>query len=384
MPSVADCLRQHGQAYLQQFGQRMPAVHRKVLSAIMQCRSGELGWLIYACPNCRERHWVGRSCGNRHCPACQHEKAQQWLAKQTDRLLPVHHFLVTVTVPDTVGGVLRAHQKDGYDALFAAGRNTICHRAEKSRYLKGCQLGFFGVLHTWGRDPTVYHPHVHFVVPGGGVSADGSQWQATPENFLFPHAATVQEYKRCFAAAMHAADLYDQVPAEAWQGKWVIDIKPVGNGQAVLKYLAPYVYRVAISDNRILACDDQSVTFRYTPSGSKTSKTRTVTGQEFLRGFLQHVLPSGYQKVRHFGWMSSNSRIKRDLVRWLVWLFLGWTYWLGSGHAPQPAKRQPPATPCPRCGAAMILTKALIPGLGMLILRSLPTAQARPQKTRGP
>lgn len=383
MLSVADCLRQHAPAYIEKFGERMPLRQRVVLSALTRCRTGELGHLVYQCDGCGRQHWVGRSCGNRHCPTCQYEKSQQWLAKQTDRLLPVHHFLLTFTVPQQVRDVLRAHQKDGYDALFAAGRNTIQRRAEMSRYLKGCQLGFFGVLHTWGRDPMVYHPHVHFVVPGGGVSADGAQWQATPENFLFPHAATVEDYKQFFQAALRDAGLYDEVPAEAWQGKWVVDIKPVGDGQAVLKYLAPYVYRVAISDRRIVACDDESVTFRYTPSHSKTSKTRKVTGEEFLRGFLQHVLPSSYQKVRHYGWMSANSRMKRDLARWLVWLLLGWTYWLGSGHAPQPPKRQPPQTPCPRCGAAMTLTKALIPELGVVVLRSLPI-RARPQKTRGP
>ena len=200
-------------------------------------------------------------------------------------------FWVTFTVPEKVRAVLRARQKDGYNALFATARDTIRHRAEKSRYLAGCEVGFFGVLHTWGRDPMVYHPHIHFVVPGGGVSADSSHWKSTPEDSLFPHGATAADYKDFFEAALQAAGLHDDVPAETWDGKWVVDIKPVGDGQAVLKYLAPHVYRVAISDNRILTDDEQSVTFRYTPSKSKTSKTRTVTGEEFMRGFLQHVLP---------------------------------------------------------------------------------------------
>lgn len=372
MPSVADCLRQHGAAYLEKFGDRVPFAHRKVLSAVTRCRSGHLGWLIYACTSCGQRHWVGRSCGNRHCATCQHEKTQVWLEKQASRLLPVHHFLVTCTVPEQVRFVLRAHPKLGYDALFAAGRDTIRRRAEKSRYLRGCELGFFGVLHTWGRDPTVYHPHVHFVVPGGGVSADGTQWQATPENFLFPHAATVEDYKELFADGLRGAGLYDEVPAEAWDGKWVVDLKAVGDAQAVLKYLAPYVFRVAISNHRILGCDDESVTFRYTPSKSKKSKTRTVTGEEFLRGFLQHVLPRGYQKVRHYGWMSSNSRLHRDLIRWLVWLFLGWTYWLGRGHAPPPQKRERTTARCPRCGGALVLLAITLPGLGVLPLHSVP------------
>src|SRR5690606_31821749 len=157
------------------------------------------------------------------------------------------------------------------------------------------KLGFFGVLHTWGRDPMVYHPHVHFVVPGGGVKVDDQgnalAWQATPKNFLFHHGTFIRVYKAKLADHLRACGIYDKVPPEAWQGKFVVDIKPVGDGQAVLKYLAPYVHRVAISDQRILAVDASSVPYSYTPSGTSASKTRRVSGEEFVRGFIQHVLP---------------------------------------------------------------------------------------------
>jgi hypothetical protein len=144
------------------------------------------------------------------------------------------------------------------------------------------------------------------------------------------------------------------------------------DGQAVLKYLAPYIYRVAISDNRIVACDEESVTFRWTPVNKKKPKTRSVSGEEFLRGFLQHILPRGYEKVRHCGWMSSNCRISLDLARWLVWLLLGWTFWLGSGHAPQPTRREPPPRKCEHCGGQLVLIAMTIPRLGLLPLRTLP------------
>ncbi len=352
MVSVADCLRQHAPAYLQEFGQRVPMGHRKVISAITRCRTGELGGVVYQCDGCGRVHWVGRSCGNRHCPNCQKEKTQEWLAKQTQWLLPVHHFLVTFTVPKELRCVLRANQKPGYDAIFHSGSQTIRKLLANSKYLGTSKVGFFGVLHTWGRDPMVYHPHVHFVVPGGGVSEDGTQWLATPENFLFPHALAISLYKKLFAQAMRAAGLYDKIPASVWRGKWVVDFEMVGDGRAVLKYLAPYVYRVAISDNRIVDCDEQSVTFRVTPSGEKRSKTRRVVGQEFVRGFVQHVLPRGFQKIRYYGWMSPNSRVDLDMVRWLVWLFLSWTYWLGSGHAPQEKLIHKPVR-CAACGGAM-------------------------------
>ena len=142
--------------------------------------------------------------------------------------------------------------------------------AAESRYVKDGELGFFGVLHTWGRDPVQFHPHVHFVVPGGAVRHDGTKWLATPTNFLFPHAAMCAKFKTFFRQRRQELGLLEQIPPSVWQKKWVVDVKPVGGGQSVLKYLAPYVYRVAISDNRIESCDDRSVTYRWKPSKSKT------------------------------------------------------------------------------------------------------------------
>jgi hypothetical protein len=357
MPTVADALRQHAPAYLDKFGEAVPLGHRKVISSITRCRTGELGGVAYRCDDCGRAHWFGRSCGNRHCPGCGAEKTSAWLTKQTKRLMPVHHFLVTFTVPDRIGSVLRAHQRQGYHALFDAGAESIRDVGAATRSLRGCQLGFLGVLHTWGRDPMIYHPHVHFVVPGGGVKLDDDgnalAWQATPTNFLFDHGTLIRVYKAKLADQLRAEGLHDSIPAEAWKGKFVVDIKPVGDGRAVLQYLAPYVHRVAISDRRILEVDEQSVKFSFTPSGSSRSRNRRVTGEEFVRGFLQHVLPRGMQKVRHYGWMSPNSRISLDEVHWLIWMFLGWVYWLASGHAPQsdPEPRPPPT--CPACGGRM-------------------------------
>ena len=357
--TVADCLRQHAPAYLDTFGDRIPLGHRKVISAITRCRTGELGNVIYECDGCGHAHWVGRSCGNRHCPNCQHERTIAWLEKQTQRLLPVHHFLITFTVPWELRMVLRAHQKDGYDALFDAGKETIRKLASNRRWLGTSKIGFFGVLQTWGRDPTFYHPHVHFVVPGGGVSEDGSQWLATPENFFFPEPCASPIYRAKFRDRMRALGLDGLVDPSIWEKDkwWEVDVTPVGNGRAVLKYLAPYIFRVAISDKRIESCDQQSVTFRYTPSKSKRSKTREVSGAEFVGGFVQHTLPRGYQKVRYYGWMSQNHRMAIDRVRWLVWLFLGWTFWLASLPVDPPVLRKP--IRCQRCGNTMRLAAVI-------------------------
>ena len=200
-------------------------------------------------------------------------------------------------------------------------------------------------------------PHVHFVVPGGGVSEDGSQWLSTPKNFFFPEPCASPIYRAKFREAMRQAGLEKLIHQSVWKKWWEVDVTAVGDGGAVLKYLAPYVFRVAISDKRIVSCTDKEVTFSYTPSKSKQSKTRSVTGTEFLRGFMQHVLPRGLQKVRHYGWMSSNSRVHIDSVRWLVWLYLGWTYWLASGHTPQhtPIDREP--VRCIECGRSMRIVR---------------------------
>ena len=380
MPTVADCLKQHAPQYLAKFGRRVPLGHRKVISAITRCRTGLLGGTHFACQSCGRTHWVGRSCGNRHCPTCQIDKTAKWFAKQRQRMLPVHHFMVTFTVPEAVRRVLRANQREGYAAIFDCGSATIRGMLANPKFLGSRNVGFFGVLHTWGRDPMVYHPHVHFVVPGGGVSNDGTKWLATPKNFLFHHGSAIKVYREKFKAAMKCALLYDKIPSHVWKQKWVVDIKPVGDGKAVLKYLAPYVYRVAISDNRIERCSAEGVTFRYTPSrrdtpsrrgtpsGTKRTKRRTVTGEEFTRGFLQHVLPSGFQKVRHYGWMSQNSRTSRAMVWWLVWLHLGWTYWLGSGLAPQTP--EPKRTiRCAACGGKLRVVRHVHFGISHALRR---------------
>jgi len=372
MPTVADCLRQHGGEFLKQLGHRVTLQQRKVLSAVTRCRTGELGSLIYECSGCRRQHWVGRSCGNRHCPTCQHEKTQQWLQKQSHRLLPVHYFLVTFTVPEEVRSLLRACPKEGYDALFNAGSQTIRDLLKNPKWLGAEQAGFFGVLHTWGRDPMVYHPHVHFVVPGGGISPDGMKWLATPTNFLFPEACASPVYRQKFREALRAAGLDDSVDPAVWHRWWEVNVKPVGNGQAVLKYLAPYVFRVAICDNRIEDCNETSVTYRYTPSKSKSSKTRTVAGERFVQGFAQHVLPKGFRKVRHYGWCASNARNTLDRVRWLVWLSLGWTYWLASTVAPQPEPHSPRGPRCKHCGGHLKLTRIIDADGRTLMSRPLP------------
>jgi Transposase zinc-binding domain/Putative transposase len=183
MPSVAEVVRRYGGAYLERFGATMPSAHKKVLAAIAACRTGELGLVLYRCQCCGEMQAMGRSCGDRHCPACQRDKAEAWLEKQTNRLLPCPYFLVTFTLPAAMRGVARSHQRAVYSALFEASSEALRSLAADPKYVGTERLGFFGVLHTWGRT-LEYHPHVHYVVPGGGLSADGNRWLPSRADFL--------------------------------------------------------------------------------------------------------------------------------------------------------------------------------------------------------
>jgi hypothetical protein len=386
--TVAAALRRFAPAYIAQFGRRMPPHHRKVLGLIVRCKTGELGNLVYRCDSCRKNHWVGRSCGNRHCPNCQKHKTQIWLAKQTKKLLPVQHFVVTFTVPQELRTLLRAHPEVGYQAIFAAGSETIRTLLKNPKNLGSDQVGFFGVLHTWGRDLKDYHPHVHFVVPGGGVSPDGSQWRQVPPGQLFHPQPAKMLYKKLFVEQLRQAGLYTKLPPGVLKFDWVVNIKPVGDGQAVLKYLAPYVYRVAISDNRIDSVDDKGVSYRIKPSGKQVYQTRRLDGEAFVRSFAQHILPPGMQKIHYYGFMSPNCKRQLANVRWLVWLWRGWWFYVANQLRTKDELPEPKTPRCEKCNAEMTLVRITGPNFQTLWRRQLrtrapPSEDALAEQPRG-
>jgi hypothetical protein len=350
MPTVADVLRRYGAAYLERFGAAMPAEHKKVLDAICACRTGQLGTVVYACESCRTTHAMGRSCGNRHCPTCQQDKTKAWLEKQTARLLPCPYFLITFTLPAGLRELVRRHQRIAYPALFDASSAALKTLAADPKYVGTTRCGFFGVLHTWGRTLD-YHPHVHYVVPGGGVGADGARWLPSRADFFVPVRALSVLFRAKFRDALERAGLLSQVDPTVWRQDWVVHCKAVGDGRASLQYLAPYVFRVAISDRRIVACEDGRVTFSYRRSGSNRWRTMTVDAFEFIRRFLQHVLPSGFQKVRHYGFLSANSAVSPEMVLWLVTLYHGLMHVLRGGVPVEIATA--PRIHCPTCGGPM-------------------------------
>jgi hypothetical protein len=350
MPTVADVLRRYGEEYLERFGAKMPAEHKKVLRTLTACRTGELGTVTYVCQSCGTTHAMGRSCGNRHCPSCQQDKTKAWLENQTDRLLPCPYFLLTFTVPAGLRDLVRSHQRVAYAALFEASSAAIKTLATNPKHIGTTDCGFFGVLHTWGRT-LQYHPHVHYVVPGGGVNEDGSRWLPSRADFFVPVKALSILFRAKLRDALDRAGLLGQVDPAVWRQRWEVHSKAVGDGRAALKYLAPYVFRVAISDRRIVSCDDGQVTFAYRRSGSNHHRKMTVDAFEFIRRFLQHVLPSGFQKVRHYGFLSPNSRHSIEAVRWLVTLYYGSIYVL-LANLPQQVPNEPRIR-CAECGGPM-------------------------------
>jgi hypothetical protein len=358
MTELAEILHRHGAQYRAKFGDRMLSSHRQAMQAIERCRTPALGGHIYTCEACDETQYLYHSCRNRHCPKCQNGKAQRWLEMQQDLLLPVAYFLLTFTLPSELRQVARRHQKVVYHLLFRTSAAAMQHLARAPRFVGG-QMGMVGVLHTWGRNLS-YHPHVHYLVPAGGVAPDGQTWLPSRKNFLLPVKALSRIFRAKFRDALRQTDCFADVPATVWQQEWVVHCQPVGDGQSSLKYLAPYIFRVAISNNRILKLEDGKVTFRYRTSDTGKLKTCTLPAEEFIRRFLQHVLPKGFVKVRYYGFLGSGCRQRLAALR--QQLDDPPTDPAPAPEAADPdqtadsSTNDPPSTPvllCPSCGQVM-------------------------------
>ncbi len=316
MSELAEIFGAYGQEYRAKYEQRMPVSHKEAMAAIEQCRTEALGGHVYTCQTCRVSQYSYHSCRNRHCPKCQHQAGQLWLERQQQLLLPTPYFLVTFTLPEGLRRIARRHQKVMYNLLFRSAAAALQELAQERRFVGG-QIGMVGVLHTWGRDLS-YHPHVHFLVPGGGLSADGQQWLASRWSFLVHVRPLGKLFRAKLRAALKKTAWFNEVPLSIWREGWVVHSQAVGNGQAALKYLAPYIFRVAISNKRLVTVTKGQVTFRYTASGQKKSKLCRLSAEEFIRRFLQHVLPKGFVKVRYYGLFAPGQRQRLTQARALL------------------------------------------------------------------
>jgi hypothetical protein len=315
MVELADVFRLHGPAYRQQFAARMLPSHLRAMQDIEQCRTAALGGQLYFCAQCQEQRYSYHSCKNRHCPKCGNDQANQWLAAQQSLLLPTPYFLVTFTLPAELRPLARSNQKIIYNLLFRASAAALLKLAQDPRFIGGT-LGMVGVLHTWTRQ-LLYHPHIHYIVPGGGLSPAGN-WRSSPADFLLPEKPLALIFRAKLRQGLKQAGLCSQVDHRVWKKDWVVDCEPVGNGRAAFKYLAPYVFRVALSNQRLLKLQDGLITFKYKHSASKEIRCCTVAAAEFIRRFLQHVLPPGFVKVRYFGLLSPANRPRLVQARQLL------------------------------------------------------------------
>jgi hypothetical protein len=318
---VADIFRDHGPAWRQANAGHVSLGQLKVMSAIERCRTAALGGHVARCEDCSHTLIAYNSCRNRHCPKCQGAAAKEWLAERAAELLPVPYYHVVFTLPAPIGDIAYQNKAVIYDILFKTSAETMITIAADPRHL-GARIGITSVLHTWGSALT-HHPHVHMIVPGGGISNDGERWVACRPGFFLPVRVLSRLFRRLFLKKLLAAHTAGQLqffgdharlasaPAFAAylaplrKTEWVVYAqRPFGGPQAVLAYLSRYTHRVAISNSRLIARDENGVTFRwkdYRIEGPDRYKTMTLATGEFIRRFLIHVLPHGFHRIRHYG-----------------------------------------------------------------------------------
>lgn len=364
MLELADIFRLHGPEYREKFSKQMPPSHRRAMQDIEQCRTAALGGQLYFCSQCDQQRFSYHSCKNRHCPKCQNQQANQWLKDQQDLLLPTHHFLVTCTLPAELRALARSNQKLIYNLLFRASSQALLLLAQDPRFV-GARLGLVGVLHTWTRQ-LLYHPHVHYLVTGGGLTNDG-RWRSARADFLVPVKALSRIFRAKFRDQLKKTELFAQVERRVWRKDWVVHSEPVGSGAQAFQYLAPYIFRVAISNNRLRKLEQGNLTFSYKESATDQLKHCTVTAEEFIRRFLQHVLPPRFIKVRYYGLLSPSNRQLLPQARQLLAATTGkpLSATTVALNTTDPATTKNTETPgqlsCPHCRAPLTLLGPLAP-----------------------
>jgi hypothetical protein len=371
---VADIFRAHGPAWRRAQAGHLSLGQLKVMSAIERCRTAALGGHVARCEKCDHVHIAYNSCRNRHCPKCQGAAAKEWLAEREAELLPVPYYHVVFTLPAPIADIAYQNKATIYTILFKATAETLLTIAADPKHL-AARIGLTAVLHTWGSALT-HHPHVHCIVPGGGLSLDGERWISCRPGFFLPVRVLSRLFRRLFLeqlAAAHAAGrlhffgdharLTDRHAFAAYLAplrkiEWIVYAKrPFAGPAAVLAYLSRYTHRVAIANSRLIAFDDNGVTFRwkdYRSKGRERQKVMTLSSDEFIRRFLIHVLPSGFHRIRHYGLFANGGRAE-NLTRLRELLDVPASH--DEPSDPDANADQPPRSllPCPCCGGRMII-----------------------------
>ncbi len=377
-----ELLVRHGPEYLARFSPCMPTRQREVLQRILRCRTPALGGQLFACPDCGAHHYRYHSCNDRHCPLCGQSEADDWLERQQSRLLlPTPYFLVTFTLPEPLRDWMRSHPKIGYDLLFQTSAKALQDLAANPKHLGG-PLALLGVLHTWSRT-LIYHPHIHYLTPGGVLSQDQRHWAPAKDKFLLPVHPLSDHFRHLFYQALqtHHPEALRSLPRKIWKTRWVVHSQPAGSGREALRYLSRYVFKTATGNRPLELLPDGRVRWPYRQSDTGQPGHVDLTPVELLRRFLQHVLPSGCHRVRLFGWFHPASRQKLNRVRALLKQCPVLTQrqrdaWLPGQEifeALLPIENKPALPPqCPHCKRPMVLVASWRTGQSSVAIARAP------------
>ena len=379
---VADIFRAHGSAYRRDRDGHLNLPQLKVMSAIENCRTAALGGHVASCTKCDHQHIAYNSCRNRHCPKCQGAIAREWMQARMEDLLPVEYFHVVFTLPAPIADIAYQNKAAVYGLLFKASSQTLLTIAADQKHL-GARIGMTSVLHTWG-SAMAHHPHAHVIVPGGGLSADGTRWIACRPGFFLPVKVLSRLFRRLFLEGLvrlhkagklrffgdlvelAAPDIFAAHLAPLHKTDWVVYAKPsFGGPEAVLAYLSRYTHRVAISNHRLVSADASTVTFQWKDYRVKCGdrmKVMRLPTDEFIRRFLIHVLPSGFHRIRHTGFLANGIRRNRIAkIRRLLDAEPEPAQMLGEATSTEPDDL-PAHQHCPKCGGAMIIIEIFLRG----------------------
>jgi len=345
MLELADIVRAAGPAYVRTHAGALLPSQRRALTDIEQCRTAVLGGSVYRCDECGALEYRYHSCRNRHCPKCQEDRAQRWLARVQQRLLPCAHYLLTFTLPAQLRAVARRHQRIVYAALLREAAAAVQTVTDNREWIGGTP-GILAVLHTWSRT-LEYHPHAHLLVTAGGLSADGGAWvRPAHRRFLLPGYVLSRIFRAKLRDALRRAGLDPAIDPRVWQRRWTVHVAPIGTGAHATLYLSRYVYRVALTNRRLERFADGRVTFQYTHARTHASRSLTLPVHAFLDRFLQHVLPRGFTKVRWYGLLSPGRRVALERARQLLARQVRPPNASAHGEATSPSTR-PESTPVP-------------------------------------